>query len=519
MPFVLRGPLVVTMDTSAISPEKRKHLLWLQWLLILGMAYLLAFNPPKEPASTAAILVLVTLTTLLIAGLFILPLNYLSDPRVIIFLVSLNIVMVSVAIYLTNKENSDFYLFFFIILMMVAAAQNSKAFVIGTMITSGLYVLVVYRTGVFTFTEGFLLRIPFLFIVGLFFGYLVYLQKQEKEELEPVAEPASDLFEFGKVLVEAKDLQVLQSRLPTLFNDIMRSDACELAIIEGERITEQIFEGLEAQAPEQPSSLDISKSIHHETYQSGEICLASDLSQDPQFAEKEDAHLYPYQSYMGKSLRSLGHPSMLIAVYCMDQKRWSKDDIDKFQFLMDQTELGLQHAQAIKKLETQARTDELTGLANYAYFSERMDQEFAHARRHNIPLSLMVVDMDHFKKINDEAGHAVGDALLRYLSSVLLDTTRPMDLAGRCGGDEFVMLLPSTDIEGVGALSQGLIEEIKNHNSNDLPDFSISVGCSTFPENSITLAELLAHADEALYFAKSKGRGSAFHYSDISSPA
>ena len=510
---------MVTMDMSAISPEKRKHLLWLQWLLILGMAYLLAFNPPKEPVSTAAILVLVTLTTLLIAGLFILPLNYLSDPRVIIFLVSLNIVIVSVAIYLTNKGNSDFYLFFFIILMMAAAAQNSKAFVIGTMITSGLYVLVVYRTGVFTFTEGFLLRIPFLFIVGLFFGYLVYLQKQEKEELEPVAETASDLFEFGKVLVEAKDLQVLQSRLPKLFNDIMRSDACELAIIEGERITEQIFEGLEAQEPEQPSSLDIGKSIHHETYQSGDICLASDLSQDPQFAEKEDAHLYPYQSYMGKSLKSLGRPSTLLAVYRKDQNRWSKDDINKFQFLMDQTELGLQHAQAIKQLETQARTDELTGLANYTYFSERMDQEFARARRHNIPLSLMVVDMDHFKKINDKAGHAVGDALLRYLASVLLDTTRPMDLAGRCGGDELVMLLPSTDIEGVGALSQRLIEEIKNHDSNDLPDFSISVGCSTFPEISITLAELLAHADEALYFAKSKGRGSAFHYSNISSPA
>lgn len=510
---------MVTMDMSAISPEKRKHLLWLQWLLILGMAYLLAFNPPKEPASTAAILVLVTLTTLLIAGLFILPLKYLSDPRVIIFLVSLNIVMVSVAIYLTNKGNSDFYLFFFIILMMAAAAQNSKAFVIGTMITSGLYVLVVYRTGVFTFTEGFLLRIPFLFIVGLFFGYLVYLQKQEKEELEPVADPASDLFEFGKVLVEAKDLQVLQSKLPKLFNDIMRSDACELAIIEGERITEQISEGLEDQEPEQSSSLDISKSIHHETYQSGDICLASDLSQDPQFAEKEDAHLYPYQSYMGKSLKSLGRPSTLIAVYHKDQKRWSKDDINKFQFLIDQTELGLQHAQAIKQLETQARTDDLTGLANYAYFSERMDQEFARARRHNIPLSLIVVDMDHFKKINDESGHAVGDRLLRYLASVLLDTTRPMDLAGRCGGDEFVMLLPSTDIEGVGALSQRLIEEIKNHDSNDLPDFSISVGCSTFPENSITLAELLAHADEALYFAKSKGRGSAFHYSNISSPA
>ena len=510
---------MVTMSMRAISPEKRKHLLWLQWLLILGIAYLLSFNPPVKQASTVAILVLVTLTIILIAGLFILPLKYLSDSRIIIVLVSLNIVMVSVAIYLTNKGNSDFYLFFFIILMMAAAAQNLKAFVIGAMVTSGLYVLVVYRTGVFTFTEGFLLRIPFLFIVGLFFGYLVYLQKRETKELEPVAESTSDLFDFGKVLVEANDLQVLQSKIPKLINDIMRSDACELAIIEEGRITEQIFEGLERQEPQQSSSLDISKSIHHETYQSGDTFMTSNLSQDSQFAEKEDAHLYPYHSYMGKSLKSLGRPLTLVAVYRKDQEQWSKDDINKFQFLMDQTELGLQHAQAIKELENQARTDELTGLANYAYFSERMDQEFARARRHNIPLSLIVVDMDHFKKINDESGHAVGDELLRYLASVLLDTTRPMDLAGRCGGDEFVMLLPSTNIEGVGALSKRLIEEIKNHDSNDLPNFSISVGCSTFPEISITLAELLAHADEALYFSKSKGRSSAFHYSNIPSPA
>ncbi len=507
---------MVTINMREISPEKRKHLLWLQWLLVLGIAYLVSFSPPSDQDSSLAVVALAALTIIIIVGLFILPLKYFSDSRVTIVLVALNIVMVSIAIYLTNRGNSDFYLFFFIILMMAAASQNLKAFVIGAMITSGLYVLVVYRTGVFSFTEGFLLRIPFLFIVGLFFGYLVYLQKREKEELEPVAEPTSDLFDFGKVLVEAEDLQVLYSKIPRLIKDIMQADACEVAIIEGERISEQICEGLET--PES-SGLDISKSIHFETYQTGDTFMASDFTQDPQFAEKEDAHLYPFHSYMGKSLKSLGRPSTLIAIYRNDQELWTEDEISRFQFLVDQTELGLQHAQAMKELETQARTDELTGLANYAYFSERMDQEFARARRHNIPLSLIVVDMDHFKEVNDQSGHAVGDEMLQYLARVLLNTTRPMDLAGRCGGDEFLMLLPSTDIEGVGALSQRIIEEIRGHDSGDLPNFSISVGCSTFPENSTTLAELLAHADEALYFAKSKGRGSVCHYSTIPHPA
>ena len=507
---------MVTISMGEISLEKRKHLLWLQWLLIIGIAYLLFFNKTAEQVSTLAILVLVTLTIVLIVGLFILPLKYFSDPRVNIVLVSLNIVMVSVAIYLTNKGNSDFYLFFFIILMMAAAAQNLKAFVIGAMITSGLYVLVVYRTGVFSFTEGFLLRIPFLFIVGLFFGHLVYLQKGQTREPEPATKPSSDLFEFGKVLVEAEDLQVLYSKLPKLINGIMRADACELAILEGEHIHEHILEGLE---PQEFFGLDIGKSIHYETYQSNDTCTASNLNQNPEVAEKEDASIYPYYGYMGKSLRSGGRPSALIAVYRKDQEPWSEDDINKFQFLMDQTELGLRHFQSLKKLETQARTDELTGLATYAYFSERMDQEFARARRHNIPLSLVVVDMDHFKAINEKSGHAVGDKMLRYLAGVLLNSTRPMDLAGRCGGDEFVMLLPSTDIEGAGALSQRLVQEVKNHDSNDLPSFSISVGCSTFPENSTTLAELLAHADDALYFAKAKDRGSACHYSNLPSPA
>jgi len=332
---------MVTINMSTISPENRKYLLGLQWLLVLGIFYLLVFNSPAGQVSTVPILVLVTLTTVLMAGLFILPLKYFSDSRVIIVLVSFNIALVAVAIYLTNQGNSDFYLFFFIILMMAAAAQNLKALVVGALVTSGLYVLVVHQTGVFTFTEGFLLRIPFLFIVGLFFGYLVYLQKREKKELEPAAEPASDLFELGSVLVKVEDLQVLYSKLPKLINDIMMSDACELAIIEGERITEQIFEGLEPQEPQQSSSLDISKSIHHETYRSDNTFMTSDFNQNPQFAEKEDVHLYPYHSYMGKSLKSLGRPSTLIAVYRKDQEQWSGADINKFQFLMDQTELGL----------------------------------------------------------------------------------------------------------------------------------------------------------------------------------
>ena len=97
----------------------------------------------------------------------------------------------------------------------------------------------------------------------------------------------------------------------------MMSDACELAIIEGERITEQIFEGLEPQGPQQSSSLDISKSIHHETYQSGDTFIASDLNRDPQFAEKEDAHPLSLPQLHGKIVEIIG--SSFNADCCLSQ--------------------------------------------------------------------------------------------------------------------------------------------------------------------------------------------------------
>ena len=126
------------------------------------------------------------------------------------------------------------------------------------------------------------------------------------------------------------------------------------------------------------------------------------------------------------------------------------------------------------------------------------------------------MDIDHFKGINDTHGHAVGDLILQCLASVLKQTTRHMDLAGRCGGDEFVILLPETGIEEAQGLCQRLLEGVKaKDSSQELPNFSISVDCSTFPDNSTTISDLLSHADEALYNSKSQGRSCASHYSEV----
>jgi hypothetical protein len=245
----------------------------------------------------------------------------------------------------------------------------------------------VYRTGDFEATEGFLLRIPFLFIVGLFFGYLVYVQKAGRDKIKAESEFTVDLFEFGKALVQADDLSTLYSRIPKLINGIMGTDACELALVGEGRITTQVFEGVDL---EEGPSLEVARSIHESVCQTDEIVMATSLGEDPQFTEKEDAHRYPYQGYMGKSWKPAGgRPSGIIAVYRHTKNRWSSNDFKKFRFLADQTILGLQYVYVLKELEKEARTDGLTGLANYRYFSERIEEEFTRTKRRSNPLSLI----------------------------------------------------------------------------------------------------------------------------------
>jgi len=494
--------------------DKRKHVLWLQWLLVLAIAYLLAFNTPQELPNPLAVVALILLNASLNVGLFFLPVRFFDRASFDYTLVFLNIGMVSLAIYLSGQAVSDFYLFFFVVLMMSAAGQNLKTFAFGTLTATGLYLLMGYRTGEFALSSAFLLRIPFLFIVGLFFGYLVYQQKLGRDRLLAESEFTADLFSFGKALAQATDLEKLYSSVPGLIKEIMGTASCELAIIEEDKIVRRL---LQDENEEEVPAMDISESIHEATCRST-ATLMSELDGDESLRSKEDFTFYPSRLYMGRSWWLGGKLAGLLAVF-KDRSRWTAQEQKKFQFLADQAALGIEHLQVLKQLEGLAHTDGLTGLANYRYFTERMEEEFSRSRRLNTSLSLVLMDVDKFKGINDTQGHAVGDQILRRLSQVLQETSRPMDLPGRCGGDEFAVLLPETNSQQVQEFSDRLVEMVDSLDTSKIPGFSLSVGSSTFPKHSLTIAELFAHADEALYLAKSQGRGCARHYSQVNESA
>lgn len=157
------------------------------------------------------------------------------------------------------------------------------------------------------------------------------------------------------------------------------------------------------------------------------------------------------------------------------------------------------------RLKSLASTDALTGLKNRRAFEERLDKELSRSRRHGHALSLILLDIDHFKSYNDTYGHPKGDEILRLVGRLLTRTMRETDFATRYGGEEFAILLPDTDREGAHRLAERLRHSIETAKWPDRV-ITASVGVASFGERASTAEALIDHADRALYRSKELGR-------------
>jgi diguanylate cyclase (GGDEF)-like protein len=162
------------------------------------------------------------------------------------------------------------------------------------------------------------------------------------------------------------------------------------------------------------------------------------------------------------------------------------------------------------KLAQLAVTDPLTGLHNRRSLYSQLEREFERSKRYKRPLSLLMMDIDHFKSINDSYGHQTGDRVLRLVADVLRATVRSADVAGRFGGEEFMILAPETGAETVGLLGERIRSTVHAASvgaGEGVPQVTISIGIATTQLLFATTYEELIHlADDALYRAKHEGR-------------
>lgn len=160
----------------------------------------------------------------------------------------------------------------------------------------------------------------------------------------------------------------------------------------------------------------------------------------------------------------------------------------------------------VARLSDTARTDPLTGLLNRRGFDESFELELERARRASGRLSVILLDLDHFKVVNDRFGHVSGDEALERLGAVLVTTKRQIDTAARVGGEEFALLLPGADAPGAFSLCERMRTRVAETFSSERFPLTVSLGVASFALDGTTASELLAAADRALYEAKRLGR-------------
>ncbi|MGZ6371999.1 MAG: GGDEF domain-containing protein, partial [Candidatus Limnocylindria bacterium] len=155
-----------------------------------------------------------------------------------------------------------------------------------------------------------------------------------------------------------------------------------------------------------------------------------------------------------------------------------------------------------------ALKDPLTGLGNHRAFQEELDAQIEQASRYAVPLALVLIDLDEFKQINDNAGHAVGDQALASFGRLVGSVLRKVDRPFRIGGDEFALLLPHTDTDAAAIVARRLLVSALQPNVRDpkVKPLSFSAGVSSLPDPATTRAELYTQADTALHAAKQAGR-------------
>ncbi|MEC4675341.1 MAG: sensor domain-containing diguanylate cyclase [Nitrospirota bacterium] len=169
------------------------------------------------------------------------------------------------------------------------------------------------------------------------------------------------------------------------------------------------------------------------------------------------------------------------------------------------------------RLEKLAITDYLTGIYNIRYFYHRIIEEFSRCQRYSQPIGCLMVDIDHFKKINDAYGHKTGDRVLKEFAQLLRKHSRKSDVLARYGGEEFIFLLPQTPLKGVLLEAERIRKSIKDHKFKSMKykrGLTVSIGISVYPHKKITTHDdLITYADDALFTAKESGRDRVVVYS------
>ena len=408
---------------------------------------------------------------------------------------TLDILFATTLVYLSNGFNSPFFLALFLAVITNAVRFGATASFVSALVVSFLYLFV---GGSFTPSNFYVdpnatIGKMFLFlVVALATGYMTRELERERRSAVERAAQADSLRELSMTLVSATDIKDVFV--------VLTDHAVKMTNAERGRLILSSQEGFT-------------------------VAASANRSGSPAPAPEEepmDEHQLSQAATTGEAVFAADNKGMVVpiasgdgvtAILSLNQTAgvFTNQDLFAVNALSGSTAVTLANALRYQRSRQEATTDGLTGLVNVREFRRRLEAAFARPDRLSSPLSLLLIDFDHFKSVNDELGHQHGDLVLQMGARIVKAAARAQDMVARYGGDELAVMIADTNATGAQRLAYRIVDAVHAAAVSTTPDehLTFSVGVASYPEDAFTASELIAAADQALYLAKREGKDRA----------
>ena len=488
--------------------ENRRSFLLLRWLIIILAAYLTLFsNLLSDVRSQDFIGIFVAVVTFSLSNfvLAFLPRKFFVTARSSRLVAAADALFVCGFLYALRVPGPPIHFPLMGIFLLALIWRDLGVVVFALLVVSVLF-------GVFSYSTllGFATDVPpdqflalaLFFVVAIFYVFLV--DRFDRDALTAIAmleetRNSGTMVDITRTLSASMNPDEIYREIVTRLGDSMEGAECSVVRIEG------------GQGVVLASSRGSAESNRR-------ISLEEAPAIERAYREKRTISVLAEEERDGGAANNLAIPmfargEMAGVIYLNGGRtKPSGTTVHFFEVVASTAANSLRNVQMFEEMKHLARTDFLTGLPNHRHFQAALLREVGRAQRHTHPLSILIIDLDFLKMVNDKFGHPAGDSVIQSVAETIRSTCREIDFAARYGGEEFVVILPETDLPGAIQVAERVRGHIEETDVGTVERITASVGVANYPVNATSKEDLIRVADQALYVAKNGGRNQVAHF-------